>query len=407
MFQHARQDQGETVIEPYLSAAIRQAQERARILKGKMSQTLQAPEFTALRQTCDDRIDETVNSLEGLLTDPLILRKDLIQERIRLFRRILADLALLETTAIAALTRPHADDTALSRLVFQIHQEIGYPLPPPTVTCLSINTSLRLLEVPLAESDFLLHLPDLYHEIAHPLIATRNNPRIAPYQTEYAKFLGLISRHYETERAANLKSTGPKEYFSHALDLLEYFWIRGWANEIFSDLFATYTLGPAYAWAHFHLTAERDADPYEVQIPGFMSHPPDQARMEAMLIGLDLIGFGKRAAEILLRWDAFVGATGVKPTPMYRRACPRELLEHAAIHAREGTKLIGCRVVCDGTSSPVHDLLNTAWEKFWTAPDGYHEWERHAIATLKGAGVAAAKPYKERSGSGYTDASRG
>lgn len=30
------------MIEPYLNASIRQAQERARILKGKISQTLQA-----------------------------------------------------------------------------------------------------------------------------------------------------------------------------------------------------------------------------------------------------------------------------------------------------------------------------------------------------------------------------
>lgn len=31
--------------------------------------------------------------------------------------------------------------------------------------------------IPAAESDFLLRLPDLYHEIGHPLIATTNNRR--------------------------------------------------------------------------------------------------------------------------------------------------------------------------------------------------------------------------------------
>lgn len=382
------------MIEPYINAAIRQAQERAKILKGKISQPLQASELIALHRTCQDRIDQTINDLEGLVTDPIILRKDLVQERIRLFRRILADLALLETTAVAALTRSHEDDIALSKLVFQIHKEINYPLPPPTVSCLSreyfsINTSLRLLEVPLAESDFLLHLPDLYHEIAHLLIATRNNPRIAPYQTEYGKFLVLVTDHFDRERTANLKSTGPKEYFSQALDLLEYFWIRGWANEIFSDLFAIYTLGSAYAWAHFHLAAGRDVDPYDVQIPGFMSHPPDQARMEAMLIGLDLLSFKKQAAEVQQKWEALIKATGVKPTPMYRRACPRELIERAAIHALEGTKKLGCNVVHNGMSSPVHDLLNTAWQKFWATPDNYHQWEREVIKEIKQAAATA------------------
>ena len=91
----------------------------------------------------------------------------------------------------------------------------------------------------------------------------------------------MVAHHLENERAANLKSTGPKEYFGQALDFFEYFWVRGWANEIFSDLFAIYTRGPAFAWSHFHLTAGRD-----------------HARMEAMLIGLDLLGFKKHATEI-------------------------------------------------------------------------------------------------------------
>jgi len=376
------------MIEHYLNAAIKQEQERAKILKGKISHTLPAIELNALHQTCQDRIDTTIDSLELLLTDPLILQKDLIHERIRLFRRVIGDLSLLETTAITALTRPHADDIALSKLAFKIHKEINFPLPPPTVTCLSreyfsINTSLRLLEVPLAESDFLLHLPDLYHEIAHLLISTRNNPKIAGYQSEYGKFLASVSNYYEGERIINRKSTGPKEYIDQALASFEYFWIRGWANEIFSDLFAIYTLGPAFAWAHFHLTAERGGDPYDIQVPGFMSHPPDQARMEAMLVGLNLLNLKKSADEIQKIWEEFINATGTKPTPLYRRACPLELLERAAIHALEGTKQIGCRIIQEDTSSQIHDILNNAWVKFWANPETYHEWERDCISRLK------------------------
>lgn len=376
------------MIEHYLDAAIKQEQERAKILKGKISQPLPAIELNALHQTCQDRIDQTINDLEILLTDPLILRKDLIHERIRLFRRIIADLSILETTAIPVITRPHSDDIALSKLMFNVHKEINFPIPPPTVTCLSheyfsINTSLRLLEVPLAESDFLLHLPDLYHEIAHLLISTRNNPKISRYQSEYGKFLALVSKHFEDERIANKKLTGPREYMEQALIYFEYFWIRGWANEIFSDLFAIYTLGPAYAWSHFHLTAERGGDPYDIQVPGFMSHPPDQARMETMLIGLNLLNLKDQAVKIQKMWDEFITATGTKPTPMYRRACPLELLEHAAIHALEGTKLIGCHIIQKNTSSMIHDMLNNAWEKFWSNPATYHEWERGCINSLK------------------------
>ena len=38
------------------------------------------------------------------------------------------------------------------------------------------------MSVPLAERHFLLHLPDLYHELAHPLLVARDDPVIEPLQ---------------------------------------------------------------------------------------------------------------------------------------------------------------------------------------------------------------------------------
>ncbi len=380
------------MIEEYIDAAIRQAQERARILKAKISYSSQVNEFIALRQTCDNFIDGLIDDFGYLLGDSVILRQDLVAERIRLFRRFRADLTNVETTAVAALARSHTDDAALSRLVADIHREIRCPLAPPTVTSLSreyfsISPVFRLLEVPLAESDFLLHLPDLYHEIAHPLITEVNNPVIEPYQLEYSKFLGAALDHFAEERKANQRSTGPRRYFGNVIDTLEYAWAIGWANEIFCDLFAIYTLGPAYAWAHFHLTARHDADPYEVQFTGPLSHPPDHARMEAMLIGLDLIGFAEQASVVRKKWEGLLDATGATQDPMFRRACPYPLLERAAIHALEGLKRINCRVVTEGTTGKIHDLLNAAWEIFWSKPDEYHSWEREAVTDLKAQAV--------------------
>lgn len=110
-----------------------------------------------------------------------------------------------------------------------------------------------------------------------------------------------------------------------------------------------------------------------------------------MLVGLELIGLKTAAVDVKRQWDGLLGVTGVKPAPMYRRACPRELLERAAISALEGTKRIGCRIVQQGTTGHIHDLLNAAWEKFWTAPEEYHAWEREAIIRLRrGAATTAA-----------------
>jgi hypothetical protein len=375
------------MIESYLDSAIRQTRERAKLLKGKIPHPVKAAELVALQRLCEDRIDSIITQLEYLLTDGTILMKELIKERIRIFRRIYADVSQLETTAIAALTRVHDDDIFLNKLVFQIHREINYPLSPPVVSCLSrdyfsINPSLHLLEVPLAESDFLLHLPDLYHEIAHLLIAATNNPKVEAFQHQFSQFLFAVAEYFEGEHTANVRSTGPTGYFTQVLDLLERYWIH-WATEIFCDLFATYTLGPAYAWAHFHLTALHEGDPYDVRVARFMSHPPDQARTEAMLIALDLIGFQKEAKAVQQEWDGLVKSTGATQSPLYRKACPQYLLRQAANRALEGTRMIGCRIVQANTADKVHDLLNTAWHKFWTSPNEYPQWERECIANLK------------------------
>lgn len=375
------------MIEHYLEAAIRQAQERAKLLKAKMPQPVKAAEFVALQQLCDSRIDDIIRLFEYLLTDPTILTKELVKERIRIFRRAIGELSQLETSAIAALNRAHEDDIFPNKLIFQIHKEINFPLSPPTVTCLSreyfsINPALHLLEVPLAESEFLLHLPDLYHEIAHLLIATTNNPKVEPLQQELGKFLFAVAQYFDKERTANLRATGPTDYYAQVFDLLERFWIP-WATEIFCDLFAVYTLGPAYAWSHFHLTAGHGGDPYDIRLNNFMSHPPDQARMEAMLTALEVLNFKRQAADFQEKWNALVKSIGALQTPLYRRACPSQLIQQAVVYTLEGVKKIGCRVVSESTTGMVHDLLNTAWQQFWAAPNQYPAWERETINSLK------------------------
>ena len=93
------------MIEEYIDAAIRQAQERARILKAKISYSSQVNEFIALRQTCDNFIDGLIDDFGYLLADSVILRQDLVAERIRLFRRFRADLTNVETNVVADIHR--------------------------------------------------------------------------------------------------------------------------------------------------------------------------------------------------------------------------------------------------------------------------------------------------------------
>lgn len=376
------------MIDRYVSTIILQARERAKILKSKIPSPMKSPEMQGLQRTCEDQIDRIIEVFDYLGQDPAINHPDMLAAKLRQFRKTYNDLCMLESTGIAALNRLGEDDVFFSKLVFELHIEINFPLAPPTVSCLSryyyrIFTGLKMMEVPLAESEFLLHLPDLLHEMGHLLVAAQDQPKVEAFQKEMGKLYGVVLANLREQQRANARSTGPKEYIGWILKNLENSWTRYWIEELFCDLFALYVLGPSFAWAHFHLTAERGGDPFEIMDKGMMSHPPDNARMEALLAGLKLIGYTEDNAKIENAWNNLIHRMGYRPDSFYQISCPKEVIEQAAVHALTGTKAIGCNIASQSTTSNIRDLLNEAWCTFWRDPDRYSQWEREQIEGLK------------------------
>jgi hypothetical protein len=371
----------------YFNAAIGQARERARQLKSMIPKPVSAPELLGLQQLCEAQLNGIADQLEYLAKDPLINRPELARERVRHFRRVRNDLGRLEATGIAALSRIQADDIFLSRLMFRVHQEVQFPLAPPMVTCLSQNyyciiPSLRLVAVPLAEAKSLLHLPDLYHEMGHLLICAKNEPDVEKYQLRFVEFLDVVSSYWDTQRTAAIRMTGPKDYCLWVANTMEQSWAKWWAEELFCDLFATMTLGPAFVWAHFHLNAEHGTDPFGMT-RGEMTHPPDNARMVAMLAGLRLLGLKDQADTISERWKALSGITSSGPDEWYIKACPDQLLRQAAEYAYKGAMEAGCRLATAGAKGLIHESLNEAWNEFWRDPSAYQKWEKARVDELR------------------------
>lgn len=171
---------------------------------------------------------------------------------------------------------------------------------------------IGLLAVPLAEPDFLLHLPDLYHEVAHPILSAVNNPKTDGFQSEFGKFIGIIIEFFAKRRAEISRQTGPKNQHMFEAGVLELYWVKHWSIELFCDLFATYTLGPAYAWSHLHLTAATDADPFAVKLGKLASHPTNSARMEVILEALGRLGLTEGRADSTAM-ERFVGISRFLP----------------------------------------------------------------------------------------------
>jgi hypothetical protein len=376
------------MLNAYLTGCVSQLEIRVRELRTRIPRRLPR-DYDTLAQACRDRLDGVLAVIR-ILRDDAAYQLDVNQpERLRMLKRAVADLDLLETSAVAALVRATEDDHRLNQLLEQIAREIDYPLVTPVVTTLSqqyfyIHPDLRLLAVPLVEGRFLLHLPDLYHELAHPLLLARDEPQVESLQAGYAAALSEVLTYLHEETTKEGRRRGPSQS-AVELQLWRMCWIRFWLTEFFCDMFAVLTLGPAFAWSHLHLSVMRGGDPYHVPSSAVSSHPADDARMRVMLAALGLAGFGAASAVIAERWEALLRQACAKAEPEYRRCFPARVISAVATHAMAGVRGMKCRfaspVPIEGS---VQRILNEAWERFWAEPAEYALWEKSAITSLLG-----------------------
>jgi hypothetical protein len=336
-------------MDDYFAGALLQLLERARHLNTRVPRNLER-EFHTLVTTCQAEVTRIVNTVRFLLDEPAIRLPANQPERLRMFRRAVADLDVVETVGFAAIERANKEDIKLNRLV------------------------------PLTEGRFLLHLPDLFHEIGHPLLSTANNPVVEPFRLALNRVLQAAMVYLDGETRVQERRRGP----SRMLFTLEC-WARSWVSwsvEFLCDLFGAFTVGPAFAWSHLHLSAKRGGDPYFVPALAPTSHPPDAARMTLVLKGLARCGFTTEIARIQDRWRDFIAIAESRAEPEYTRCFPDQLLDEICSAAWEGVEALGCRVASPTTNDEVYRLLNRAWEEFWRAPSGYGKWEQGAVDAL-------------------------
>lgn len=369
----------------YLDGAIDQQISRGEGLIKRIPSNL-SREFHLLAQCCQDRLLTANEGLRRLLSDKRFQDEKNQPERLRMFRRVVGEMVHLETVGIAALERANSSDEILNKLVEKIRQEIRYPLLPPVVTSLSqeyfhIFSDLNLLCVPLAESDYLLHLPDIYHELAHPLATTRRDPRIRPFQVALENVFRVAIEYTNEQYNKERPKRGPDALKDYWL-VWEKSWLN-WSVEFFCDLFGVYTLGPAYVWAHINLCAKYGTNPFDVPQFAPNSHPADDARFRVMVAALENMGFVEQASSTTKEWSLLLELSGSMSTPEYLKCYPDHLINTIVGQAKNGIIALGCRIASPSTNDFVHSLLNQAWDRFWENPRKYNDWESSAVNELK------------------------
>jgi hypothetical protein len=373
------------MIAQYLAGSIAQLVERGRAMIGQIPRDLPR-NYDTLAERSRRQINDAIGDLRFLLDDPVFANERFQPERLRKFKRVVSDLDFLENVAIAALKKAQKEDHRLNGFLERVCHETRYPGVIPVVSTLSqayfhIYPDLRLLCLPLVEGQFLLHLPDLYHELAHPLLVEPDDPVLQPLQERFASCSAVCLEYVQGEQAKEERRNGP-ERTRYVLQLWESSWAKYWLTEFFCDLFAVFCAGPAFAWSHLHLAMKRGGDPYTIPDFGATMHPADDARMSVMLHGLELIGLGEESGRISSAWSSVLGTLGGNPEPEYHWCYPKSLLKQIAEEALRGTEEINIRTYRTGDAGTVASEMNAAWKKFWSDTAGFPTWEKDAVERL-------------------------
>jgi hypothetical protein len=381
-------------LKDYLSALVSEQVNRIVRLKSMIPLPAKSPYSNQLAERCARLLDEKATELKSLMGQLTGSNSDFRRIH-RKIRMIVKDISVVEYYGISSLQYQSSEVDFLNAIVFKVSDEISLPITPPSVSCLSTDyfyfePMTRVIYLPLAESDFLLHMPDIYHEIGHSVLIASSEDFPAPRLGLILGGMDLVNSkiggYFRALILEQSNRAGPRE-IPLILSRVYNNW-KGWLSEFLSDLFATFTLGPAFAWAHLHLVAKTAEDIYQTSWLSTESHPANEARMRLMLHGLRLTGFGREADEILTRWREMT--TGLdQPDAYYSHAYPDSLLEEIARTFLAALKAAGIVIASPemlrdpDESETVRVLLNKAWAVFWSPESDYRNWEVLQIEKLK------------------------
>jgi hypothetical protein len=377
----------------YINGAINEAIGKGKALMSKIPGARDLGQYFPLLATVAQReIDQLLRELDYIYTDPDYNNPTNIRNKYLLFKQISRKLSEIENVVIAAMSRKAAEDEFVNKLLLEICKEIDYPVQTPVASCLSqkyyhIYPQYNLICIPLLESEFVLHLADIYHELGHPLTSLEN-PKVEPFQNNLGYFNIEVKKYFDEEiRQIELAKGTDRKY--DPIYVWKDCWLEKWSTELFCDLFATFTLGPAYAWSNLHMCAKMSWEVFKLPMLQVVDHPPGDARMQAILHGLDLIGFNSEKAAIQSKWDEFKSIIDEKEPPEFSIALPQKLIRRAAEFCLIGTKQIGCELAgktVEPLQTPalkVNQLLNNSWDQFWKNPETFRKWERDTLDSFK------------------------
>jgi len=368
--------------EQYFHATLTQIEERARRLLGGVPAHLDG--MDVLCESCRRDLESVIQDSQSLRDDAAFKDAAVQTERLQLLRNLFVQLDILESSAVAALQRVNDDDRRMTKTARSLSEECKFPLTAPVVSCtsqdyFSINTKLRLVQIPLTDGRHLLHLADLAHEMAHVLLADRHNPKVQAFKQALKEVKALVYAHFDQRRKDLMLGRSPIG-LRERIPTWSESWLNSWAVELFCDLFGVFGVGPSYGWAHLHLCLRQPSDSHQCPIFDTTSHPANAARTMVIVDGLRMAGFGSEADEMWAAWEDLLHLTRESPDADFAECYPNKLLRQVVDYGFKGYKEIGCQVISRASMGKCQTLLNSAWQQFRSDPKKYPAWE---VAAMK------------------------
>lgn len=344
-------------------------------------------EMELLEQRCRRELEDELNFCRELRDSPKFLNPAAAAQRLDCYRDSIANVQLLGSIAVPALVRATDDDLRMNRLMKRIVKEIKFPLMRPVVSCTSqqhyrVYPTWNLVFVPFLESQQLLHLPDLYHELGHIVLAETSDRRVEPFKLAVKESKAQLCLHLSNLLSRLSLGRIPK-HLKDQLVFWNYCWSNPWVVEFFCDLFAVFAVGPSFVWAHLHLCAKFPTTLFELPSLTRFSHPAPAARFAIAMDALRLLGYSAELKAIQAQWDRLLATTGEESPSEFDWCYPREALQRMVESAFEAYIKMGCEAASPNSSGAVASTLSEAWTRFWDDSESYAAWEARTVTGLQ------------------------
>lgn len=313
-------------------------------------------------------VERASRRVEGLLSDPGFEDESIAQHLFFDYKRLAEFVKSMEVGPAFVLARFGDSDRAATRLLAHICDDIGFPHEPPICSATSADyywtqEDGELVYMPFTETRHMLTWPDLYHELAHIVVARDRDNILVPCED-------ITIRYFQQQ----LQEARSKNWPTASIDILadaEENWLDAWLLEFCCDMIAAYCSGPSYAWCNLRLCANQGLDPKSLY-RGNHTHPADWARAQAVDVVLQRTGWREESRAVLSDLEELVKVSSSQPLESFGLSYPIPL-----IHAIADTVIDYCeQSPLDGyiqgqeRTGPTQGI-HEAWTAFHDTPDDF------------------------------------